>query len=383
MKPITFLHSSDWQLGMVRRFLGPDGQARFAQARLDAVARIGEVATTTGAEFVVVAGDVFEHNQVERQTILRAAEALKRIDVPVLLVPGNHDALEPGSLWTSPQWRAHAPEHVTVLTDGTPYDVLPGVQVIAAPWRSRRPLTDPVAPAYEGLETADGQLRIIVGHGQFDELNGGLTDVPAIDVNGLERAIEDGRVHYVALGDRHSATKVRDRIWYSGSQEVTSTEETDAGNVLAVTLGDHDCDVASYQIGTWHMIEHRTEVDGEDSITALENWFAELPDKERTYIRLGVSGTLSLPLLSRLDAIVDAQGEVFASVERSRKQWTVRPMPQDADFEDLALSGPARAALHELRQALAGGDDEAAAALALMHRLATTAPRSSGSRSAG
>ena len=369
---ISFLHSADWQLGMVRRFLGPDGQARFAQARLDAVARIGEVAGQTGAAFVVVAGDVFEHNQVERQTILRAAEALKRIDVPVLLVPGNHDALEPGSLWTSPQWRAHAPEHVMVLTDSTPYEVVPGVEVVAAPWRSRRPLTDPVASAYDGLAPADGKLRVLVGHGQFDELNGGLTDVPAIDAGGLERALADGRLHFVALGDRHSATRVRDRIWYSGSQEVTSTEETDAGNVLAVTLDGDSCEVTPHKVGTWHMIEHRAEVDGDESVTALEDWFAELPDKERTYIRLGVSGSLSLPLLSRLDAIVDAQGEVFASVERSAKQWTVRPMPQDADFEDLALSGPARAALDELREALAGGDEEAAAALALMHRLAVS-----------
>ena len=101
---ITFLHSSDWQLGMMRRFLGPDGQARWGQARLDAVMRIGDVAERTGAAFVVVTGDVFEHNQVERQTILRACEALKRIPVPVVLLPGNHDALEPGSLWTSSQW---------------------------------------------------------------------------------------------------------------------------------------------------------------------------------------------------------------------------------------------------------------------------------------
>ena len=105
-------------LGMMRRFLGPDGQARWAQARLDAVMRIGEVANQTGAAFVVVTGDVFEHNQVERQTILRACEALKRIEVPVVLLPGNHDALEPGSLWTSSQWLGHAPELYAVTTSG-------------------------------------------------------------------------------------------------------------------------------------------------------------------------------------------------------------------------------------------------------------------------
>jgi DNA repair exonuclease SbcCD nuclease subunit len=368
-RPVTFLHTADWQLGMVRRFLGPDGQARFAQARLDAVASIGRIAEQTGAKFVVVAGDVFEHNQVERQTILRATEALKRIPVPVLMLPGNHDALEPGSLWTSPQWHAHVPAHVTVLTDSTPYEVVPGVEVVGVPWRSRRPLTDPVASGYADLPGTD-RFRVLVGHGQFDELNGGLNDVPPIDVDGLERAIADSRLHYVALGDRHSTTRVRDRIWYSGAPEVTSTEETDAGNVLAVTLTDGRCEVEKYRTGNWHMIERRAEVDGEESLHTLENWFADLPDKERTYIRLCLTGSLSLPLLSRLDALVDAEGEVFASVERCAKHWAVRPTPVDADFDDLALSGPARAALDELRAAVAGGDDEAAAALALMHRLA-------------
>src|SRR5262245_53340258 len=260
-RPLTFLHTADWQLGMVRRFLGPDGQARFAQARIDAVAAIGRIADETGAAFVVVAGDVFEHNQVERQTILRATEALKRIGVPVLLLPGNHDALEPGSLWTSPQWRAHVPGHVTVLTDSSPYAVVPGVQVIGVPWRSRRPLTDPVVGGYADLPPNAAGFRVLVGHGQFDELNGGLNDVPPIDVDGLDTAIRSGRLHYVALGDRHSTTRVRDRVWYSGAPEVTSTEETDAGNVLAVTLTDGGCTVLPYRTGSWHMLERRAQVD--------------------------------------------------------------------------------------------------------------------------
>jgi hypothetical protein len=78
-------------------------------------------------------------------------------------------------------------------------------------------------------------------------------------------------------------------------------------------------------------------------------------------------------LLSRLDSIVDAQGEVFASVERWAKFWTVRPAPDAADLDALQLSGPARAAMEELRQALAGGDEGAGAALTLMHRLARDA----------
>jgi DNA repair exonuclease SbcCD nuclease subunit len=370
---ITFLHSSDWQLGMMRRFLGPDGQARWGQARLDAVARIGEVAERTGAAFVVVTGDVFEHNQVERQTILRACEALKRIPVPVVLLPGNHDALEPGSLWTSSQWQAHAPEHVTVLTETTPFQIVTGVEIVGAPWRSRRPLSDPAAPGYADLTPEPGIIRILLAHGQLTSLSGGMSDVPTIDQTALEAAVADGRLQYVGLGDRHSTTKVTDRIWFSGTQEVTSPEEDAPGNVLKVTIGGDRIEVEPVRVGAWHMVDHRVELFDEESIQALEDWFAELPDKERTYVRLAGDGSLPLPLLSRLDAMIDAQGEVFASVERWAKFWTVRPAPDAADLESLQLSGPARAAMEELRQALAGGDEGAGAALSLMHRLARDA----------
>ncbi|MEU8227246.1 DNA repair exonuclease [Kribbella sp. NPDC048915] len=370
---ITFLHSSDWQLGMMRRFLGPDGQARWGQARLDAVARIGDVAQQTGAAFVVVTGDVFEHNQVERQTILRACEALKRIPVPVVLLPGNHDALEPGSLWTSSQWLAHAPEHVTVLTETTPFPILPGVEIVGAPWRSRRPLSDPAAPGYADLTPDPGVVRILLAHGQLTSLSGGMSDVPTIDQAALEAAVADGRLQYVGLGDRHSTTRVTDRIWFSGTQEVTSPEEDAPGNVLRVTIAGDAIDVEPVRVGAWHMVDHRVELFDEESITALEDWFAELPDKERTYVRLAGDGSLSLPLLARLDSMIDAQGEVFASVERWAKFWTVRPAPDTADLESLQLSGPARAAMEELRQALAGGDETAGAALSLMHRLARDA----------
>ena len=371
---ITFLHSSDWQLGMMRRFLGPDGQARWGQARLDAVARIGEVATATGAAFVVVTGDVFEHNQVERQTILRACEALKRIPVPVVLLPGNHDALEPGSLWTSSQWQAHAPSHVTVLTDSRPLEIVPGVEIVGAPWRSRRPMSDPAAPGYAELTpTEPGATRILLAHGQLTSLSGGMSDVPTIDQAALEAAVADGRVQYVGLGDRHSTTRVTDRIWFSGTQEVTSPEEDAPGNVLKVTVGGGEIEVEPVRVGAWHMVDHRVELFDEESLQALEDWFAELPEKERTYVRLAGDGSLPLPLLSRLDSIIDAQGEVFASVERWAKFWTVRPAPDAADLDALQLSGPARAAMEELRQALAGGDEGAGAALSLMHRLARDA----------
>ena len=125
---VRFLHTSDWQLGMTRRFLDEDAQARFTAARFEAITEIARVATSERCEFVVVAGDVFETNQIDRRTVLRACERLGEIAVPVFLLPGNHDPLDAGSVFNSPAFLAKMPANVVVLTDTSPRIVRAGVE---------------------------------------------------------------------------------------------------------------------------------------------------------------------------------------------------------------------------------------------------------------
>ena len=63
---MRFIATGDWQLGMTAHYLSEEARPRFHRARLDAVARIGALAAETGAEFVLVCGDVFETNQIGR-----------------------------------------------------------------------------------------------------------------------------------------------------------------------------------------------------------------------------------------------------------------------------------------------------------------------------
>ena len=72
---MRFLHTSDWQLGMTRAFLTPEASARFSKARIDAIVTLGRLASEHEARFIVVAGDVFESNQISRETLVRTLEA--------------------------------------------------------------------------------------------------------------------------------------------------------------------------------------------------------------------------------------------------------------------------------------------------------------------
>jgi DNA repair exonuclease SbcCD nuclease subunit len=167
-----FMHTSDWQLGVTRHFLDDDAQARWTEARFEAVRNLGRIAKEEKCEFIVVAGDVFESNQVDRKTLVKACEAMAGIPVPIYLLPGNHDPLDAGSVFNCTTWNQRRPSHVHVLNNpGHCEEVRAGVEVMGAPWTSKRPLNDLVAAATSSVNARHGVLRIVVGHGAVEQFS--------------------------------------------------------------------------------------------------------------------------------------------------------------------------------------------------------------------
>src|ERR1700750_2872081 len=167
---MRFVHTADWQLGMTRHFLAGEAQPRYSAARRDAVAGLRSLVADVGAEFVVVAGDVFEHNQLSPQVVSQSLEAMRAIGIPVYLLPGNHDPLDASSVYTSALFKAECPANVTVLDRDGVWDVRPGVQLVVAPWRTQAPPTARAAAVLADLP-ADGTTRILIAHGGVDVLD--------------------------------------------------------------------------------------------------------------------------------------------------------------------------------------------------------------------
>ncbi|MEJ5915671.1 metallophosphoesterase family protein [Pseudokineococcus sp. 1T1Z-3] len=414
---MRFLHTADWQLGMTRHYLQPEAQARSAEARLEAVRALGRVAAEHGCAFVVVAGDVFETNQVGRDVVARACEALAEVPVPVLLLPGNHDPLDAGSVLTSERFTRLAPDHVRVL-DGTPVEVA-GVQVLSAPWRSKRPVEDLAARACADLDDGTGDRRaglphVLVAHGAVEAFGASSPDPAVIDLAALERRLDAGQLDAVCLGDRHSTTEVgrTGRVWYAGAPEPTDHDEQDPGNVLVVDLGEPGRTagagrdgagrpplvVTRVPVGRWRFRRHRVELSREEDVDDLERLLAGLPDKSRTALKLSVVGSLSLAQKARVDTLLDHYGDLLGALQVWERRSDLVVVPDEADLDALALSGFARDAAEGLAvraQAAVAADlaaggtggergpvpvtaDAVAAqdALQLLHRLAATGARS-------
>ncbi|MGX9787190.1 metallophosphoesterase family protein [Mycobacterium sp. MMS18-G62] len=376
---MRFVHTADWQLGMTRYFLNGEAQPRYSAARRDVVASLGTLAQEAGAEFVVVAGDVFEDNQLAPRVVSQSLEAMRAIGIPVYLLPGNHDPLDASSVYTSALFTTECPENVTVLDRAGVHQVRPGLQIVAAPWRSKAPTSDLIADVLDDLP-ADGTTRIVVGHGAVDILVPDKDRPSLIRLASLEAAIDRGAVHYVALGDKHSRMQVGStgRVWYSGSPEVTNYDdiEPDPGHVLIVDVDDKDparpVHVDSRRVGTWRFISLHRSVDNSRDVADLDINLDLMPDKERTVVRLGLSGSLTVTNKATLDACLDKYARLFAALVPWDKRTDIAVIPADGEFDDLGIGGFAASAVDELvATARSEGDDadDARAALALLLRL--------------
>lgn len=372
---MRFVASADWQLGMTASYLNEDARPRFRQARLEAIRRIGGIAADRDAAFVLVCGDVFESNQLDRQVVARAFEALKDVPVPVYLLPGNHDPMDASSIYRSTEFERGCPDHVHVLAEPGVTTVADGVEIVAAPWFNKRPLTDLVAHACADLEPSTGVVRVVAGHGATDTLNPDRDDVATIAVDALDRVLTDGRAHFAVLGDRHSTTRVADRIWYPGAPEVTARDESEPGNVLVVDLpdgGTGHANVESVRVGEWSFVDHAHVLTGLEDVRALDAWLEALPSKELTAVWLRLSGTLSVHHKAVLDDMLEHHELLLAALTVWRRHYDLSVLPDDADFGDLGLTGFAEDAVAELAATAASGGDGAATAqdaLGLLYRL--------------
>lgn len=374
---IRFVHTADWQLGMARHFLDAEAQARFDQSRIDAVARIGELAVAQGAAFVVVCGDVFDANHVARKVVVRALEAMGAADVPFFLLPGNHDALDAAAVLRSRTFAEHRPPNVHVLDGSGPVLIAPGVELVGAPWTSKRPLVDLCQAAYEDLP-ADGTLRILAGHGAADALSPDPTDPALIVLARAEAALAAGQIHYLALGDRHSTTSVGSsgRAWYSGAPEPTAYDEVDPGHVLVVDVSADDVAVARHAVGTWRFVRRDAALDSIQDVEDLSTWLGGLASKDRTIVKLSLVGALSLAAAARLEEVLDHHADLFAAIESWERHRDLVVVPDVVDVESLGVGGFVRDAVTDLQAVASGGGPDAAVAgdaLTLLYRLARVA----------
>jgi len=364
---------------MKRSFLQGEAQARFTQDRIDQISLLAKLCVKHKAQSLLVCGDVFDSNQVAPQTVLRAVEKLKHFPVPVFILPGNHDPLNAVSVYQSDAFLS-LPDHITVIRDNTIHTLpdLPGVEFVGAPWFNKQPNRDLCKELLDSLTPASaGHIRIVLAHGQLDSLMPDADHPTSISIDVVREAQKQNKLHYLALGDRHSVTDAdaSGRIWYSGTPVATDFSEIDANSVLLVDASvgiDPRPQVEPISTGNWHFERIDVHTDNKSDIDQLAATLNAVEFKERTSVRLAISGALSLINNAALEKLIENKRSLFASLQIDELRSNLAVLPDQLEHQTLALSGYAQSCWNDLAEQAGRNDEQAALArdaLALMYRL--------------
>ena len=224
---VKFLHTSDWQMGMRAVHAGIKAK-EVRDTRFDSALRVANLAKEHQVEFVIIAGDVFEHHDVDEVVVKRTVDILNQFaPIAVYVLPGNHDPYVSGGVWGRQSWR-RVGSHVILCTEPTEVEFDDRVAIYPCPLTQKRSNLDPTSWMPRRADS-DTRIRVGIAHGALDVLPDSVNfpiskDRP--ELSGLD---------YLALGDWHSPLQ-QGRAVYSGTMEPTSFSERDPGYATVVEI---------------------------------------------------------------------------------------------------------------------------------------------------
>lgn len=370
---MKFIHTSDLQIGKAFGEFAPETAVLLQDARQVAIRSLGDAAIASNASAVIIAGDIFERQQMSQASLMRAIETMRAFEkINWHLLPGNHDHYREDGLWDRIA-RSQLPKNVVLHVapgavqiaddDGVPVYLLP------APLMYRASVTD--LTAYMDAEaTANGAIRIGVAHGS---IQGFGSEGDASNFVAPDRATSAG-LSYLAMGDWHRQLRVNERCWYSGTPEpdrfklppAAVTTRCNGGAALLVELATARAEPTVQSIATgqyqWHML-HKTVTD-DAQVEILEHELRALDrDLGKIVLDLRVEGSLTLAGRKLFEeSILQSACAAMRALRFDETKLTLHPTDQDLD--EIDQSGFVRVAADRLKLAADDRSDPQRARLA-------------------
>lgn len=328
-------------MGMKAAAAGSSAQ-RVRQERLAAAQRVIELARRENVSLILVAGDTFEDNAVDRVLVRQTAEILQSFNGPVYLIPGNHDPLVPGSVWEHPVWTEFP--NLTVCREAQPIE-LDACILYPCPLTSKYSSQDPTKWIQR---RPDDKIALGLAHGTVEGVPATEPDYPIPRDAAVLRDLD-----YLAIGHWHSYSAYPDssgaiRMAYPGTHETTKFGERASGNALLVEIDAPRAvpKLVSLQTGGLRWITLDRTLAHQGDLPALLAEVRELSEPDKTLIRVRLNGVLPADDRSALTLLQEVLDARFL---RGTLESTAIPAPGDDSWiSDLPL-GPCRDAAVALR----------------------------------
>ena len=335
MKPVRFIHTSDIHLDT--SFSASGFPSRLGHRKREAIRatfrRILQEAREQEVDFVLVGGDLFEHDRVTQDTVQFLKQQFESLGgTPVFIAPGNHDPCVQSSPYCEETW----PDNVRIFREER-FDCieLPDLGIRVAGFGFNRTWVPEHPFLTLGSLPADG-FNIVLLHGSD------TTRVPAGKVLHAPFTVDEvagKNVGYCGLGhyhQQHSVPNAVDRaeIWYPGIPEGRGWDEAgDCGYLLGeidtgtVTVTGRICNQYPLQTVT---IDCEAFSSREQIVEALFQQQGSSLDA-RTILRVRLVGLLDPRLGLSLEEMEERVADRLLHI-----QWIDETRPA-LDFEALSL----------------------------------------------
>lgn len=312
---MKILHSADWQLGC--GFSGFGERAPVLRSeRVATLRRAIELGCREAVDAIVIAGDLFEDNQVvqglltETFTLFASVPALR-----IFILPGNHDPVSgPGCIWRRPPF-ASPPSHVTVITEPGVFPVGSGY-LLGNPLKQRLSTQDPsVRLAELAASVPAGSIKVGVTHGALAIEGKHQPNDHPIHLQAATRAGLD----YLALGHWHQWVSCDNgRVIMPGTPEPDAFDHADGRYVALVEIASAGAVPQIRQIEVAGLAWRRFVVDSvePEPITALRRELHALESEaDRTVVRVVLKGRSSRETLVEARQWLEVALQKFAAAD--------------------------------------------------------------------
>jgi len=230
MRPLRVLHTADLHLDGDAYGRAEDLAAHRERERR-VFRQVVDRALADEVDLVLIAGDLFDHNRVSDDSVAFVRAELARLRQPVVILPGNHDCLEPKGVHERHDFAAGAP-HVHVIR-GLDGEIVEFPELDAVVWgRGMQEHVTSFQPLAHVPSRPDRRWSIAMGHGFFyDERQRPDRSSPI-----FAEEIRATGWDYVALGHHHLQADVSQpgvAAWYAGAPGTVVRVEFSADGVRA------------------------------------------------------------------------------------------------------------------------------------------------------
>ncbi|MDP2835753.1 MAG: DNA repair exonuclease [Methanobacteriaceae archaeon] len=319
---VKFLHTADWHLGLKYTQLGPNAD-KARKIRIKTCEKLIIAAKNEDVDFIIIAGDLFDSNDVDRQLIAVVSKIFAEAStIPIFILPGNHDPLTKDSLYLDPTWETL--DNVTIFQESEPFriDYL-GTTLYPCPITQKQSNID----FTEWISAQDNEISVGIAHGNL-QIEGFIQE-PNFPI--APDRVEKSGLNYLALGEWHSLfpldnVPMRNTI-YPGTPETTKFGEENSGKAVIVEIDNPNTEpsVKTIDVGTLSWQKQEKQVNNLEDVQNLKSELESLTNPSDTAIKMTINGVVDQEVYNHLDLLQEEYSSQLMLLKLNKDSLYLKP----------------------------------------------------------